>query len=158
MMFFYSLYTPTGFFWESSNLKLQACPLFGAAVEKYWKKKQPMIYGPKHCWVNIIPQPIFHSSNTVFILQTKDYRMRTSVIPDSCFRLLSTSLFFWFASNSIPNIISVWEMVGVWVKSVLSAQASGKWFDLASRLIWFFPGRVAALTPQGDGETEHSID
>lgn len=93
-MYFYSLYTPTGFLWCCSKWKLQ-----------YVGGKETHDMSPEALRSQYKPQYIFHTTtNTVFILQTNDYRARTFVIPDSCFSFLSFPRVVFPSYQSTSNL------------------------------------------------------
>lgn len=122
-----------------------------------------MIYSLKRCWVNITPQPIFHSSNIFyfFTLRTKDYRMRTSVIPDS---FLKTIVVFYFLPLvvcllSLPGPHTTHQTLPGFGSRVIR---SYRLKDRVNDLNWIggqtdFPQVCSGINPQG---TEHrdSID
>lgn len=113
-----------------------------------------MIYSLKRCWVNITPQPIFHSSTIFYFFYSADQRLQNENICYPWFFFEDCSCVLLSSPCCLPAIFT-WtpyhtpNLAGLWVtrNSVLPVEGSGKWFELVARLI--FHECVAALTHRG---------
>lgn len=137
-LFFYSLYT-NWVLWRWSNLMLQACPLCGTGVEKYripWFIAQSTAESIYNTKANFSLFQFFY----FFILQTKDYRMRTSVIPDSFLRLGWGFLSFPWCLLAIFTLDLYQTLLGfgLYVGYLLLPEGLSKWFELVTILLCFF--------------------
>ena len=155
-MFFYSLYT-NWVLWGCSNIKLQACPLCGAGMEKYWKLwfiAQSAAESIQHHSQFFIPLTLFLFCGPK-ITGWEHLLSQTLVLGWLCFSffplvvcLLSFAWAPYLTSASCRSAVQI-SLLGVWDNSVLSVEGSGNDLIWRPDYLIFLPQACGCINPQG---------